>query len=75
MENESHCSLVDKEFQDSKESGTDMGYSWNREGSVAGGVSKQGRRMGDEGHMTIDLVAMGRTWECVLQFTKPKVRF
>ena len=50
----------------------DTGYSWNREGSVAGGVSKQGRRIRDEGHMTIDPVGYGKDLGMCSNLQNPK---
>ena len=50
----------------------DLGYCWNREDSVAGGVSKQDSRIRDEGHMTVDPVGYGKDLGMCSNLQNPK---
>ena len=50
----------------------DVGYCWNREDSVADGVSKQDSRIRDEGHMTVDPVGYGKDLGMCSNLQNPK---
>ena len=50
----------------------DVGYCWNREDRVAGGVSKQDSRIRDEGHMTVDPVGYGKDLGMCSNLQNPK---